>query len=125
MTGLNHLNLAVPRPRDLEALFITAFGFHKVAERGEGNFIVLRNDEGFTLTLMTDKNASQSSYPQNFHLGFLQTTDAAVHAVHERIAACGYDLPPVGQVRHGEATATGFYFRTSAGILIEVSNPQD
>ncbi len=55
-------------------------------ERGD-KFAVLRNPEGFLLTLMHDKRMTpEQGYPGLFHVGFLQSTQQAVDRMHDALS---------------------------------------
>jgi hypothetical protein len=76
--------------------------------RGEGGFVVVLNQpEGPVV------------YPPGFHIGFLQSSDAAVHAVYQRLAEAGLPLPAPPSVSYG---ALAFYAEAPGGLLIEVSH---
>jgi hypothetical protein len=52
---------------------------------------VLRNAEGFVLTLMYDKRMTpEQGYPGMFHVGFLQPTQHAVDLVHDDLSIRNY-----------------------------------
>jgi hypothetical protein len=79
MTTMNHTNLAT---YDVPAL-CSVFGFQVIDKRAD-KLAVLRNCEGFLLTLMYDKLMTpEQGYPGLFHVGFLQHTQHAVDLMHE------------------------------------------
>jgi catechol 2,3-dioxygenase-like lactoylglutathione lyase family enzyme len=61
MATLNHTNLTTYDVPALKEFFSSVFGFQIVNERGD-NFAVLRNSEGFVLTLMFDKRMTPLAF---------------------------------------------------------------
>lgn len=87
---LNHIDLPVT---DLEAAahyFQHGFGFERLHAPAEG-MAILRGEDGFALIL---QQAKQVDYPAGFHIGFLQPSDAAVHAAYQRMADAGLPCRP-------------------------------
>lgn len=118
-TGINHLNLATTDVARLARFFEQVFDFNRVAERGNGNLVVLTSRDGFVLTLMSDKSLSQSAYPKTFHVGILQRDKHSVLALHRRIEEFGIVAPQPGILREN---AYGFYVDVSDGLTLEVSS---
>ena len=116
---LNHLDLPVPDVAATAAFFTTHFDFRLSETRGNNGFALLLGANGFALVLTRRRAEGAQAYPDNFHVGFLMESDAAVHALHARLQAAGtHDLPPVS-VQRG---ASLFYVRAPGGILVEVSH---
>lgn len=116
---LNHLDLPVPDVAATAAFFTAHFGFRLLETRGNNGFALLLGTGGFALVLTRRRAENAQDYPDNFHIGFLLESDAAVHAVHARMQAAGVaGLPPVSFQRG----ATLFYVHAPGGILVEVSH---
>jgi catechol-2,3-dioxygenase len=121
MATLNHANLTTYNVAELKDFFRLVFGFQVLDERG-AKFAVLRNHEGFVLTLMHHKDMTpEHGYPGLFHVGFLQTTRDAVDRMHERLAAHHYDAPKPEKLQRGGPPTYGFYYEAPGGVLVEVS----
>lgn len=103
---------------DLQAAadyFERGFGFERVPAGVEG-MAILRGEDGFALIL---QQAKQVEYPSGFHIGFLQSSDEAVHAAYRRLADAGLSLPPAPAVSYG---CLAFWCQAPGGILVEVSH---
>ncbi len=86
MATLNHTNLTSYNVPALKEFFCRVFDFQVLDERGD-KLAVLRNSDGFLLTLMYDKRMTpEQGYPGMFHIGFLQPTQQAVDLMHEALA---------------------------------------
>jgi len=112
---LNHIDLPVS---DLDACmdyFSRGFGFEQLAAPCPG-MAILRGDDGFVLVL--NEVPGVVNYPPGFHIGFLQASDEAVHAAHERLRLAGFSAPAPA-VSYG---ALAFYAEAPGGILIEISH---
>jgi lactoylglutathione lyase len=109
---LNHLNLAVTDVAQTRKLFETYFGFTGLKEVSNDKFAVLF-DDGFVLNLM---RGAQVSYPDTFHIGFIQESEERVNEINRHLKEDGFDVNPPGKL-HGAWT---FYFRAPGGITIEV-----
>jgi catechol 2,3-dioxygenase-like lactoylglutathione lyase family enzyme len=115
---LNHLDLPVPDVAATAAFFTTHFGFRLCETRGNNGFALLLGEGGFALVLTRRAEGTQD-FPDNFHVGFLVDSEAAVHALHARLRAADVpDLPPVSFQRG----ATLFYVHAPGGVLVEVSH---
>jgi catechol-2,3-dioxygenase len=122
MATLNHTNLTTYDVPALTAFFSSVFNFQVFNERG-GKFAVLRNPEGFVLTLMYDKSMTpEQGYPGLFHVGFLQSTPQAVDRVYDVLRASNYEAPKPGKLQRGGPPAYGFYCKAPGGVLVEVSS---
>jgi catechol-2,3-dioxygenase len=121
MASLNHTNLTTYNVPALKEFFSSVFGFQVLNERGD-KFAVLQNSEGFLLTLMFDKRMTpEQGYPGLFHVGFLQTTQQAVDAMHEALIARKYTAPKPDKLERGGPPTYGFYCDAPGGVLVEVS----
>ena len=121
MATLNHTNLTTYNVPALKEFFSSVFGFQILNERGD-KLAVLRNSEGFLLTLMFDKRMTpERGYPGLFHVGFLQPTQQAVDLMHEALIARNYMAPKPANLQRGGPPAYGFYFEAPGGVLVEVS----
>jgi lactoylglutathione lyase len=110
---LNHLNLAVTDVAQTRKLFETYFGFTALKEVGNDKFTLMFGEDGFVLNLM---RGSQVSYPETFHIGFMQESEERVNEINRHLKEDGFDVNPPGK-SHGAWT---FYFRAPGGITIEV-----
>ncbi|MBS1822681.1 MAG: VOC family protein [Acidobacteria bacterium] len=121
MTTLNHANLSTSNVPRLAEFFCSIFGFSQLKQRAD-KFALLRNRDGFLLTLMYDKHvASGQQYPPTFHIGFLQPTASAVDRVYEELTARNYAAPTPAKLQRGGPPAYGFYCEAPGGIVVEVS----
>jgi catechol-2,3-dioxygenase len=121
MANLNHTNLTTYNVPALTEFFCSVFGFQVLDKRGD-KLAVLRNSDGFLLTLMYDKRMTpEQGYPGLFHVGFLQPTRNAVDLMHEGLSARNYMAPKPAKLRRGGPEAYGFYYKAPGGVLVEVS----
>jgi catechol 2,3-dioxygenase-like lactoylglutathione lyase family enzyme len=113
---INHLNLAVTDVDATRDFLIQYFGLRPVegAPQNKG-FGFLFDDDQTVLTLMKAKR-DDAGYPANFHIGFIQATEAKVDEINARLRADGYEVPPPARL-HGSWT---FYFTCPGGFTIEV-----
>lgn len=112
---LNHLNLAVADVPQTQAFLTAYFGLRPVSKPSPA-LVVLRDDAGLLLTLSNFDRAGQVAYPEHFHIGFVQETEAQVDALYERLRADGVEASAPRRF-HGSWT---FYLRAPGGLLIEV-----
>jgi len=121
MATMNHANLTTYNVPALANFFCSVFDFQPLDKRGE-KLAVLRNPDGFLLTLMFDKNMTPDrGYPGLFHVGFLQPTQEAVDLMYESLNARSYATPKPEILRRGGPEAYGFYYEAPGGVLVEVS----
>jgi lactoylglutathione lyase len=114
---LNHLNLAVTDVRAAKAFLETYFGLTATPGIGDDErFTLLRDDAGMAITLMRGAASAEVSYPGTFHIGFIQPTEEAVDAIHQRMAHDGHDVRPPKRF-HGSWT---FYANAPGGFAVEV-----
>jgi len=112
---LNHLNLTVTDVSKAKAFLETYFGLRSMAG-GNSNMSGLFDDDGLTLVLMRGKTA-KVSYPEGFHIGFMQASAEQVDVINQRLEEDGFDVPPPRRL-HG---SWAFYFQAPGGFMIEVS----
>jgi catechol 2,3-dioxygenase-like lactoylglutathione lyase family enzyme len=110
---LNHLNLTVSDVPETRKLLETYFGFRGREKGGGDKFDIVFDDEGLVLTLM---KGTEVSYPNSFHIGFVQDSEEQVNAINQRLKDDGFDVKPPRRF-HGSWT---FYFRSPGGFVIEV-----
>ena len=121
MVTLNHTNLTTYDVPALAKFFCSGFAFEAVSNRND-KFVVLRNADGFLLTLMFDKGmTAEHGYPGIFHVGFLQPTQKDVDAKHEELTAKNYAAPKPELLHRGGPPTYGFYTEAPGGVLVEVS----
>jgi catechol-2,3-dioxygenase len=121
MATLNHTNLTTYDVPALTEFFHSVFDF-QVMDRRNDKLAVLRNSDGFVLTLMYDKRMTpEQGYPGLFHVGFLQPTQDAVDCLHEALIARNYMAPKPAKLRRGGPVAYGFYYDAPGGVVVEVS----
>ncbi len=124
MATLNHTNLTTYNVPELTEFFRSIFDFQLLDERA-GKLAVLRNAEGFLLTLMFDKNMTpERGYPGIFHVGFLQPSMAEVDHVYDVLCARNYTAPKPDKLNRGGPPTYGFYCKAPGGVLVEVSTMQ-
>ena len=121
MVTLNHTNLTTFDVPALTDFFVSTFEFQVVDKRND-KLVVLRNADGFLLTLMFDKAITpEHGYPGIFHMGFLQPTQEAVDQMHEGLIAHNYAAPKPEKIQRGGPPTYGFYYQAPGGVLVEVS----
>lgn len=115
--ALNHLNLTVDDPLATHDLLVKYFGL-KPKGRANAQMALLGDEHGMVLTLMSPSMSRDADYryPETFHIGFVQPSDAHVNAVHERLLADGF-TPGTPSRQHGSWT---FYFPAPGAFTIEV-----
>jgi catechol-2,3-dioxygenase len=121
MATLNHTNLTSYDVPALKDFFCRVFDFQVLDQRGD-KLAVLRDSDGFLLTLMYDKRMTpEQGYPGMFHVGFLQPTRQAVDVLHEALSARDYTAPKPAKLQRGGPAAYGFYCQAPGGVMVEVS----
>jgi catechol 2,3-dioxygenase-like lactoylglutathione lyase family enzyme len=83
---LNHLYLRVRDVGRSAAFYRDLFGFDG-PEEWQGEALVIRNQDGFSLGLAADP--APPEWPRALHFGFLLDSVAEARAVRERVAARG------------------------------------
>jgi catechol-2,3-dioxygenase len=121
MVTLNHTNLTTYDVPGLSNFFCSIFGF-EVIESRKDKLAVLRNQDGFLLTLMYDKRMTpEHGYPGLFHVGFLQSDRPGVDAIHQQLASRGYSANEPATLQRGGPPTYGFYQNAPGGVLVEIS----
>jgi len=121
MVTLNHTNLTTYNVPELTEFFRSVFSFEQLEERN-GKLAVLRNQDGFLLTLMFDKRMTpEHGYPGLFHVGFLQPSKELVDRTYEALCARNYTAPKPATLRRGGPPTYGFYCQAPGGVTVEVS----
>ncbi|EYB68057.1 hypothetical protein DEIPH_ctg029orf0071 [Deinococcus phoenicis] len=110
---LNHINLSVTDVPATVALLETYFGLSRSEMPCNAHMAFLRDESGFLLSMFRGKDVT---YPQTFHIGFLQDTPQQVRDLHARLTEGGFN-PPAPSENHGRLT---FYFQSGTGVTIEV-----
>lgn len=116
---LNHINLPVKDVTAAKIFFETYFDFKVVDIKENDTLCILSGADGFTLVLMSDKlnGNGNNAYPDAFHIGFFQDTDAKVTQFYQRLKNGGVEI---GQEPRLIRKTFGFYFRFQ-NVLIEVA----
>ncbi|MDB5156888.1 MAG: glyoxalase/bleomycin resistance/extradiol dioxygenase family protein [Mucilaginibacter sp.] len=116
---LNHINLPVKDVTAAREFFETYFAFRSVDVKLNDTLSVLKGTDGFTLVLMSEKlnQNGNNTYPDAFHIGFFQQTEAEVLAIFELLKSGGIHLEKEPQLIR---KTFGFYFHYQ-GILIEIA----
>lgn len=117
---LNHLDLVVPDVQRASEFFETFLGFRCEAMKGRQALAILKGEGGFTLVLSNLGEEGPPRYPKQFHLGFLQKTQAEVRALYERFTREGVEIVYPLNERRGSLM---FYCHAPGQVLIEVSAP--
>ncbi|CAG7653063.1 VOC family protein [Paenibacillus allorhizosphaerae] len=86
-------------------------GLKSGGERGN-SFAALFDDDGLVLTLM---KGAHVSYPETFHIGFVQESEEKVNEIHQRLKEDGFDVAPPKRA-HGFT----FYVEAPGGFTVEV-----
>ena len=107
---LNHINLTVTDVEAAAGFLATYFGLKH--DGGNKGMALLHDDNGMVITLMKAKSAD---YPQTFHIGFIQESEAQVNALNARLQADGFDVK-LPERSH----AWTFYVRAPGGFVVEV-----
>jgi catechol 2,3-dioxygenase-like lactoylglutathione lyase family enzyme len=115
---LNHLSLAVADIAATRAFFEQFFGFTCVDVKGDEAIAVLTGTDGYLLVLSRDKNET-ATYPTDFHIGFLVSTEEEVNEKYRELKGAGLPVPQ--EPRHIRGSLA-FYFYGPNNIMIEVSH---
>jgi lactoylglutathione lyase len=110
---LNHINLTVTDVQAAASFLETYFGLQSYG--GNKGFMALGDEDGMVLTLMKGKRDVEVKYPETFHIGFGQASEADVTALYERMKADGFDVAP--PERHHAWT---FYVLAPGGFTVEI-----
>lgn len=110
---LNHINLTVTDVEAAANFLETYFDLHSQA--GNKGFTVLLDDNGLVLTLMKAGRDVAVTYPETFHIGFVQESEEQVNELNRRMKADGFDVKP--PERHHAWT---YYVQAPGGFTVEV-----
>jgi lactoylglutathione lyase len=109
---LNHINLTVTDVVAVADFLEKYFGMRN--QGGNKGFVAMFDDDGLVLTLMKGRS-EVVHYPETFHIGFMQESEAKVNEINQAMKDDGYDvLPPE---RHHAWT---FYVQAPGGFTVEV-----
>lgn len=113
---LNHLNLTVTDPIETHDFLVKYFGLRSMG--GNKSMAFLADDDGAVISLTNMKLGKETEvrYPANFHVGFIQQSEAQVNAINQRLKGDGYDVAAPSK-QHGSWT---FYFQAPGGFMVEV-----
>ena len=112
---LNHLNLIVTNVPATAAFLEKYFGFRTLAP-GNANMAFMTDEGGLVLIMFKGKDVA---YPEGFHVGFIQESEAAVNEINQRLKDDGFDVPAPTRNQQGRWT---FYFDSPGGFVIEVEH---
>lgn len=113
---LNHINLVVNNVAEAIHFFETYFGFKCVEIKGDNIIAILINEDDFTLVVSKAKDGN-ATYPESFHIGFLQRDAEEVNKVYRQLKTAGL----VGEKEPRTIRDSyGFYFNFE-NILIEIA----
>jgi len=116
---LKHLNLCMPDVPAAAALFTSVFGFHIIAELGNGAITVLRDDEGFILALNNFARETEYTYPRDFHFGFYMDTREEVNDIYMRLKEGGHTVEhEPRKIRDGWT----FYCKLFDTVVVEITH---
>lgn len=110
---LNHINLTVTDVQAAAEFLEKYFGLRY--QGGNKGMAFLFDDDNLVLTLMKAGRSTEVKYPETFHIGFGQPTEAQVTEINERLRADGFDVKP--PERHHAWT---FYVEAPGGFTVEV-----
>jgi lactoylglutathione lyase len=112
---LNHLNLIVTDVTATVLFLEKYFGFTPLGQ-GNPHMAFLSDGHGMVLIIFKGTNIS---YPEGFHIGFLQESEAAVNEIHDRLKSDGIAVPAPQRLQGGRWS---FYFQSPGGFTIEVEH---
>lgn len=112
---LNHINLVVGNTITATQFFVKYFGFTCTEVKGDNVIAILKGADDFTLVLMKAKDM-QPTYPQAFHIGFMQGSEQVVADIYTQLKNDGIE---VGEEPRNIRDSYGFYFMFE-GLTIEV-----
>lgn len=107
---LNRLNLIVTNVKATHDFLQTYSGLESLGKPNK-NMGFLTDDKGIILSMF---RGNEVSYPDTFHIGFIQESNEKVDEINARLKADGYDVPPPSQ-QHGSWT---FYFTALGGFEV-------
>jgi lactoylglutathione lyase len=109
---LNHLNLTVNDALETSAFLGKYFGLKPLGKTNV-NMVLMSDDNGMVINVMKGPDIS---YPETFHIGFIQESEERVNEIHQRLKDDGFQMDPPRKF-HGSWT---FYFQSPGGFLVEV-----
>jgi lactoylglutathione lyase len=109
---LNHLNLTVGNVLETHAFLEKYFGLRALG-KGNDNMALLSDDTGMVINIL---KGTEVSYPETFHIGFIQESEERVNEVYQCLKEDGFQIDPPRKF-HGSWT---FYFQSPGGFLVEV-----
>jgi catechol 2,3-dioxygenase-like lactoylglutathione lyase family enzyme len=112
---LNQLHLTVDDVPAARRFLERHFGLQPAGE-GHRNFDMLTDDDGLVLTLIGVGRSNTVTYPKTFHIGFIQSSDAQVDEIYQRLREDGFEVEAPNQ-QHG---AWAFSFEAPGGFRIVV-----
>lgn len=110
---LNHINLTVTDVEAAAQFLEKYFGMRNIG--GNKGFTAMFDDDGLVLTLMKSPRSTEIRYPDTFHIGFGQESEARVNEINRRLKEGGFDVQPP-QRSH----AWTFYVQAPGGFMVEV-----
>lgn len=116
MMKLNHINLMVNNVAEAVHFFETYFNFKCIEIKGENIIAILINGDDFTL-VVTKAKGGQATYPDTFHIGFLQRNAEEVNQIYRQLKNAGLVSE---QEPRKIRDSFGFYFNFE-NIMIEIS----
>jgi catechol 2,3-dioxygenase-like lactoylglutathione lyase family enzyme len=120
---LNHINLPVENVPETRSFFESFFDFSCVEVKGDNVLVVLKDENDFTLVLMTAtfNKSGIAAFPPTFHIGFLLETKEAVLKQYNRLKQGNVLLEQEAKNMRG---VFGFYFVAPGNILVEISSAE-
>ncbi len=112
---LNHLNLIVTDVPATSAFLEKYFGLRTIG-KGNNNMAFMSDDIGMVLIMF---KGAEVNYPEGFHVGFLQESEAQVNEIHQRLKGDGFDVPDPQRLQGGRWS---FYFDSPGGFTVEVEH---
>ena len=110
------MNLTVTDVQEARKFFEKYLGLKSMeGTTDDTKFIGMLDPDGFVLTLMQSKG-SKPTYPDSFHIGFLQQGDERTNEIYRQLIEDGFEVKPPG-FYHGKE----LYVNTPFGITIQVS----
>jgi lactoylglutathione lyase len=109
---LNHLNLTVSDVLETHE-FLQKYFDLKPLGKGNKNMAFLTDENGIVLSMF---KGSEVSYPETFHIGFIQESKERVNEISRCLKDDGFAVP-LPSKQHGSWT---FYFLAPGGFTIEV-----
>ncbi len=109
---LNHLNLTVTDVLATHSFLAKYFGLRPLGKANK-TMAFLSDDNGMVISMF---KGDQVSYPETFHIGFIQESKEKVNEINQLLKDDGFNVPPPSK-QHGSWT---FYFLAPGGFTVEV-----